>query len=157
MKEQYSNQNISSSLPCQQKLGSPHRRFKPWRNWSINSPNPTTTPWNCSSTTWGGMSPSIHTTRGVTQNTRSHRTFWGPLNHLGGRIPSTLIVFLSKVMSKTFYTIHWPFSNSDVRSLCFLSVSVLIIWASLMSFDSFRKFVQTFHKLLWCEILRSIH
>ncbi len=79
MKEQYPNQNISS-LPCQQKLGSPHRRFKPWRNWSINSPNPTTTPWNCSSNTWGGKSPSIHTTKYWVP----HRTFWGPLNHLGG-------------------------------------------------------------------------
>lgn len=118
MKEQYSNQNISSSLPCQQKLGSPHRRFKPWRNWSINSPNPTTTPWNCSSTTWGGMSPSTHTTRGVTQNTRSHRTFWGPLNHLSGRISSTLIVFLPKVMSKTVYTINWPFLCFPL-SVCF--------------------------------------
>ncbi len=79
MKEQYPNQNISSSLPCQQKLGSPHRRFKPWRNWSINSPNPTTTPWNCSSNTWGGKSPPIHTTKYRV----THRTFWGPLNHLG--------------------------------------------------------------------------
>ncbi len=79
MKEQYPNQNISSSLSCQQKLGSPHRRFKPWRNWSINSPNPTTTPWNCSSNTWGGKSPPIHTTKYWV----THRTFWGPLNHLG--------------------------------------------------------------------------